>query len=75
MAVDEAFLFLRNNRYDTFLDRAESDTEVGTSCSQRDFVNKLMDIPEVDRCRLFLREFEGHSISYLTEVTGLPENT
>jgi RNA polymerase sigma-70 factor (ECF subfamily) len=75
MAVDEAFLFLRNKRADTILDRAGRDTDLGTICSRRDFVNRLMDIPDVDRCLLFLRDFEGHSVSYLTEVTGLPEDT
>ena len=75
IAVDEAFLFLRNRRADTILDRAGTDTDLGTICSWRDFIQRLMDIPEVDRCLLFLRDFEGHSISYLTEATGLPENT
>ena len=76
MAVDEAFLFLRNKRADAILDRPGGDTDLGTICSRRDFINKLMDlIPKEDRCLLFLRDFESHSISYLTEVTGLPENT
>jgi DNA-directed RNA polymerase specialized sigma24 family protein len=74
MAVGEAFLFLQNKRVDTILDRAGRDTDPATICSRRDFINKLMDIQEVDRCLLFSRDFEGHSISYLTEVTGLPEN-
>jgi RNA polymerase sigma-70 factor, ECF subfamily len=76
IAVDEAFLFLRNKRAETIVDRAGRDTDLGTICPRRDFINKLMDlIPEEDRCLLFLRDFEGHTISYLTEVTGLPENT
>jgi RNA polymerase sigma-70 factor (ECF subfamily) len=76
MAVDEAFLFLRNNRAHAILDQADRNADLGTICSRRDFINKLMDlIPEEDRCLLFLRDFEGHSVSYLTEVTGLPENT
>jgi RNA polymerase sigma-70 factor (ECF subfamily) len=76
MAVDEAFLFLRNKRADTILDRAGRDTDLVTICSRKDFINKLKDlIPEEDRCLLFLRDFEGHSVSYLTEVTGLDENT
>jgi RNA polymerase sigma-70 factor, ECF subfamily len=76
MAVDEAFLFLRNKRTDTILDRAGRDTDLVTICSRRDFINKLTDlIPEEDRCLLFLRDFEGHSVSYLTKVTGLDENT
>jgi hypothetical protein len=73
MAIDEAFLFLRNKRADTILDRA---CRVVTICSRRAFINKLMDlIPEEDHCLLFLRDFEGHSVSNLTEVTGLDEAT
>jgi RNA polymerase sigma-70 factor, ECF subfamily len=76
MAVDEAFLFLRNKRADAILDRAVRDTDLVTICSRRDFINKLKDlIPEEDRCLLLLRDFEGHSVSYLTEVTGLDEDT
>jgi RNA polymerase sigma-70 factor, ECF subfamily len=75
MAVDEAFLFLRNKRADTYPRPSRQGPNLVTICSRRDFINKLMDlIPEEDRCLLFLRDFEGHSVSYLTEVTGLSEN-
>jgi RNA polymerase sigma-70 factor (ECF subfamily) len=76
MAVDEAFLFLRNKRADTYPRPSRQGPDLVTICSRRDLINKLMDlIPEEDRCLLFLRDFEGHSVSYLTEVTGLTENT
>ena len=74
MAVDEAFLFLRNKRADTILDRAGRDTDLVTICSRRDFINKLMDlIPEEDRCLLFIRDFEAilspiWAINYLTHL-------
>lgn len=75
MAVDEAFLFLRNKRADTYPRPSRQGPDLVTICSRRDFINKLMDlIPEEDRCLLFLWDFEGHSVSYLTEVTGLHEN-
>ena len=75
MAVDEALLFLRNKRADTYPRPSRQGPDLVTICSRRDFINTLMDlIPEEDRCLLFLRDFEGHSVSYLTEVTGLPEN-
>jgi RNA polymerase sigma-70 factor, ECF subfamily len=76
MAVNEAYAFLRNKRPDAVLDRAGRHPELGTIRLQRDSVNKSLDlIPEEDRCLLFLRDFEGHSIAYLTETTGLDEST
>jgi len=52
------------------------DTDLVTVYLRRDLINKLMDlIPEEDRCLLILRDFEGHSVSYLTEITGLDEDT
>jgi DNA-directed RNA polymerase specialized sigma24 family protein len=71
MAVNEAYAFLRNERPDAVLDRAGRHPELGTIRLQRDSVNKSLDlIPEEDRCLLFLRDFEGHSIAYLTETKG-----
>ena len=43
---------------------------------QRDFVNKLLErIPEDERMLLIWKEVEGFSVSQLSQMTGLKENT
>src|SRR5713226_2241294 len=43
---------------------------------QRDFVNKLLErIPEDERMLLIWKEVEGFSVSELSQMTGLRENT
>jgi len=90
IAVNECYGYLRKKRgrpasESDFADGTLSmrmqmmpDRQPTADCAliQRDFVNKLLErIPEDERMVLIWKEVEGFSVSQLSQLTGLKENT
>jgi RNA polymerase sigma-70 factor (ECF subfamily) len=78
IAINECYSHLRKKRIAVVQEPEEAPehaanlTPVDKTMAQRDFLNKLMaKLPEEDRWLLIEKEVEGHSISELSQMTGM----
>ncbi len=78
IAVNECYSHLRKKRIPIVHEPEEAPEHAGNlppvdkTMAQRDFLNKLMArLPEEDRWLLIEKEVEGHSITELSEMTGM----